>query len=136
MPTYVYECAKCGDEFELYQSFSEEPLKKHPGAAARSPRCFQPVGHRAQGLGLLQERQPELAPSGSNGRDAAKSEASSEPRVVGQIGLEVGELVVVRQRVDRRPEVGLEESTADVEVRPKKSSSPSTSTVNVSVALP
>ena len=22
MPTYVYECAKCGDEFELYQSFS------------------------------------------------------------------------------------------------------------------
>ena len=40
MPTYVYECAKCGDEFELFQSFSEEALKKHPGCGGKVAKVF------------------------------------------------------------------------------------------------
>lgn len=28
MPTYEYECKKCGDCFEEFQSMSAEPLKK------------------------------------------------------------------------------------------------------------
>lgn len=28
MPIYEYECTKCGDEFEVLQSFSDKPLKK------------------------------------------------------------------------------------------------------------
>jgi predicted nucleic acid-binding Zn ribbon protein len=27
MPTYEYRCTKCGEHLEVYQSFSEEPLK-------------------------------------------------------------------------------------------------------------
>lgn len=30
MPTYVYECKECGHRFELFQSFSEEPLDACP----------------------------------------------------------------------------------------------------------
>ena len=30
MPTYEYRCAKCGRHFDVYQSFSEDPLTKHP----------------------------------------------------------------------------------------------------------
>ena len=30
MPTYEYECAKCGETIELFQSISEKPLKKCP----------------------------------------------------------------------------------------------------------
>ena len=30
MPTYEYECAKCGHEFEQFQSMRDEPLKKCP----------------------------------------------------------------------------------------------------------
>ena len=28
MPTYEYECKKCGDRFEVFQSMTAEPLKK------------------------------------------------------------------------------------------------------------
>jgi putative FmdB family regulatory protein len=31
MPTYEYACKKCGDKFDIVQSFSDKPLKKHPG---------------------------------------------------------------------------------------------------------
>lgn len=30
MPTYEYECAKCGKTFELFQSMKDEPLKICP----------------------------------------------------------------------------------------------------------
>jgi putative FmdB family regulatory protein len=52
MPNYVYECAKCGDEFELFQSFSDEPLKKHPGCGGKVAKVFQPVGIVLKGSGF------------------------------------------------------------------------------------
>jgi putative FmdB family regulatory protein len=30
MPTYEYECTKCGHHFEQFQSMRDEPLKKCP----------------------------------------------------------------------------------------------------------
>ena len=30
MPTYDYECAKCGHRFDAFQSMSEDPLRKCP----------------------------------------------------------------------------------------------------------
>ena len=30
MPTYEYKCKKCGNEFEKFQSITEEPLKVCP----------------------------------------------------------------------------------------------------------
>lgn len=30
MPTYEYECAKCGKTFEIFQSMKDEPLKTCP----------------------------------------------------------------------------------------------------------
>jgi putative FmdB family regulatory protein len=32
MPTYEYTCKTCGERFDIVQSFSAKPLKKHPGA--------------------------------------------------------------------------------------------------------
>ena len=52
MPTYVYECAKCGDEIEQWQSFSDEPLKKHPGCGGKLAKVFQPVGIVFKGSGF------------------------------------------------------------------------------------
>ena len=31
MPTYEYTCKACGETFDIVQSFSDKPLKKHPG---------------------------------------------------------------------------------------------------------
>src|SRR3954447_7302438 len=75
MPTYVYECAKCGDEFELYQSFSEDPLKKHPGCGGKVAKVFQPVGIVLKGSGFYKNDSRGGAKR-SNG--AGKSESSSD----------------------------------------------------------
>lgn len=31
MPTYEYTCKTCGESFDIVQSFSDKPLKRHPG---------------------------------------------------------------------------------------------------------
>ena len=47
MPTYEYECMRCGHEFELFQSISEEPRK-------RCPQCRGKVQRKiGTGAGLL-----------------------------------------------------------------------------------
>src|SRR6188472_280192 len=75
MPTYVYECNKCGDEFELYQSFSEEALKKHPGCGGKVAKVFQPVGIVLKGSGFYKNDSRGGAKR-SNG--SSKSESSSD----------------------------------------------------------
>ena len=75
MPTYVYECAKCGDEFELYQSFSEDPLKKHPGCGGKVAKVFQPVGIVLKGSGFYKNDSRNGAKR-SNG--SAKPDSSSD----------------------------------------------------------
>jgi len=72
MPTYVYECAKCGDEFELYQSFSDDPLKKHPGCGGRVAKVFQPVGIVLKGSGFYKN-------DSRNGGKRGKGGESSKP---------------------------------------------------------
>src|SRR3954452_22949790 len=74
MPTYVYECSKCGDEFELYQSFSDDPLKKHPGCGGKVAKVFQPVGIVLKGSGFYKND----SRNGKRANGSAKSESSSE----------------------------------------------------------
>lgn len=38
MPTYEYECAKCGHAFERFQSMTAEPVKSCPQCRARRVR--------------------------------------------------------------------------------------------------
>jgi putative FmdB family regulatory protein len=47
MPTYEYECQKCGDHFDLYQSIKDEPIKKCPKCKGRVKRLL------GTGAGLL-----------------------------------------------------------------------------------
>lgn len=42
MPTYDYECQKCGHRFELFQSMSEEPARKCPECKGRVKRVIGP----------------------------------------------------------------------------------------------
>lgn len=48
MPTYEYRCNKCGYEFELFQSMTEDPVKK-------CPECGQDSAERliSAGAGLI-----------------------------------------------------------------------------------
>ena len=74
MPTYVYECAKCGDEFELYQSFSEDPLKKHPGCGGKVAKVFQPVGIVLKGSGFYKNDSRNGGNKRAKGGDSSKSD--------------------------------------------------------------
>ena len=79
MPTYVYECAKCGDEFELWQSFSDEPLKKHAGCGGKVTKVLQPVGIVLKGSGFY-KTDNRGSRSGGNGSSESKSETKSESK--------------------------------------------------------
>jgi putative FmdB family regulatory protein len=81
MPTYVYECNKCGDEFELYQSFSEEPLKKHPGCGGKVAKVFQPVGIVLKGSGFYKNdsrSSSKRANGGSSKSESTNSDSGSK----------------------------------------------------------
>ena len=80
MPTYVYECAKCGDEFELYQSFSDDPLKKHPGCGGKVAKVFQPVGIVLKGSGFYKNdsRSGGKRPAGGETSKPDKTEKSEK----------------------------------------------------------
>ena len=77
MPTYVYECSKCGDEFELYQSFSDDPLKKHPGCGGKVAKVFQPVGIVLKGSGFY-KNDSRSGGKKSKGADATKDDSGSK----------------------------------------------------------
>ena len=86
MPTYEYVCAKCGEHLEVYQTFSEEPLKRHAGCGGKLQKVFSLGRDRPQGLRLLQDRQPRSSSRRSAERvrvlesssDSSKTESKSD----------------------------------------------------------
>jgi putative FmdB family regulatory protein len=71
MPTYVYRCAKCGDDLEVYQTFSEEPLKRHSVCGGKLAKVLSPVGIVLKGSGFYKND------SGSGSRGKAREESWS-----------------------------------------------------------
>jgi len=52
MPTYEYECKKCGARFEAVQSFRDKPLKRHEGCGGELQKVFHPAGIILKGSGF------------------------------------------------------------------------------------
>ena len=60
MPTYEYECTKCGHTFEAFQSMKDEPLSSCPKCRGRVRRLIQRRHRRhLQGQRLLHHRLQE-----------------------------------------------------------------------------
>jgi putative FmdB family regulatory protein len=74
MPTYVYECAKCGDEVEAWQSFTDAPLKKHSGCGGKLSKVLQPVGIVFKGSGF---HRTDSRTGGKRSRDTSGENGSS-----------------------------------------------------------
>ena len=55
MPTYEYRCAKCGRHFDVYQSFSEDPLTKHEACGGKLNKVLSPA--MRQFLAIVKEAQ-------------------------------------------------------------------------------
>jgi putative FmdB family regulatory protein len=84
MPTYVYECAKCGDEVEAWQSFTDDPLRKHAGCGGKLTKVLQPVGIVFKGSGFHRtdsRNGAKRSRSDGNGdsKDSTPSDTKSAP---------------------------------------------------------
>ena len=44
MPTYEYTCKTCGETIEVFQSFSEKPLRKHRDCGGELKKVFHARG--------------------------------------------------------------------------------------------
>jgi len=51
MPTYEYQCSTCGNRFEKYQSFSDEPVKICPNCGNEVRKVFSAAGVIFKGSG-------------------------------------------------------------------------------------
>jgi putative FmdB family regulatory protein len=71
MPTYEYKCAKCGEHFDIYQSFSDTPLTKHKGCGGKVVKVLSPAGIVLKGSGFYKT-------DNRGGKNGASKEKSSE----------------------------------------------------------
>ena len=67
MPTYHYRCAKCGEDFELWQSIHDDALSRHPGCGGTVTRVFAPAGIVLKGSGFYRTDSRAAAKKGSDG---------------------------------------------------------------------
>lgn len=70
MPTYEYLCQECGERLEVFQKFSDKPLKKHRDCGGALQKVFHPSGVVFKGSGYY------ITESRSNG---SKTATDSKP---------------------------------------------------------
>ncbi len=76
MPTYEYRCRDCGEDLEVVQAFTDDPLTTCPACGGSLRKVFGSVGITFKGSGFYKTD----SRSGSNGRakaDKAESSAAS-----------------------------------------------------------
>jgi putative FmdB family regulatory protein len=79
MPTYDYRCAKCGEDLEVYQTFSETPLTRHKGCGGKLSKVLSPAGIVLKGSGFYKtdNRSKGLRSSDTNGKDSGGKDSPS-----------------------------------------------------------
>ena len=77
MPTYQYRCAKCGEDIEVFQTFSEKPLTRHAGCGGKLAKVLSSVGIVLKGSGFY--KTDNRSGSGKSKREdtAASTDSSS-----------------------------------------------------------
>lgn len=81
MPTYTYQCEKCGIRFDQYQKFSDDPLIVCPECGEPALRkVYQPVGivFKGKGFYATDNRSPSGQTYSSEKEDPGKKETESK----------------------------------------------------------
>jgi putative FmdB family regulatory protein len=76
MPTYQYRCAKCGEQFELWQSIHGDALKRHPGCGGKVTKVLSPAGIVLKGPGFY--RTDSRASAGKSRDKSEKADKSDK----------------------------------------------------------
>lgn len=75
MPTYEYRCEKCGEQFEVFQSFTARPLRRHVACGGSVEKVFHPRGVVFKGSGWY-----ATDSRAKNGSESASNSESKEPK--------------------------------------------------------
>ena len=75
MPTYQYACTECGEQLEVVQKFSDNPLTVCPACEGRLRKVFSPVGIVFKGSGFY--RTDSRSGNGSAPKEKAEDSSSS-----------------------------------------------------------
>jgi putative FmdB family regulatory protein len=82
VPTYEYACTTCGEQLEVVQKFTDDPLTVCPSCGNGLRKVFSPVGIVFKGSGFYRtdsRKASVAADSGSsNGDGKSKSNGSSD----------------------------------------------------------
>ncbi len=76
MPTYVYRCAKCGEQIEAFQSFADAPLTKHEECGGKLSKVLSAAGIVLKGSGFYKTDNRSGSSNGKS-REKTKEAASS-----------------------------------------------------------
>jgi putative FmdB family regulatory protein len=77
MPTYTYKCAECEEVFDIFQSFSAKPLKKHSECGGALQKVFHPAGIVFKGSGFYKTDSVSSNSSSSSDKTSSSSKTSS-----------------------------------------------------------
>ncbi len=84
VPTYEYACTECGDQSEVVQKFTDDPLTTCSVCGGRLRKVFSPVGIVFKGAGFYRTdsraaaKEPVGAAQKSNGSDGASKSGDSK----------------------------------------------------------
>ena len=84
MPTYEYECEKCGHAFEAFQSMTETPIRVCPKCKARKVRRLIGTGAAVifKGSGFYQTdyRSPDYKTQQKKDKEGASSSGAKDEK--------------------------------------------------------
>lgn len=81
MPTYEYRCRDCGEDLEVYQSFTEDALTECPKCGGSLRKLFGNVGISFKGTGFYKNDHGSRSSSGdSSSTSESKTETKTEPK--------------------------------------------------------
>lgn len=75
MPTYEYTCKNCGTNFEVFQSFTDKPLKKHKACGGELKKIFHARGIVFKGSGFYAT---DMKSSVKDAADGAPTDSKSD----------------------------------------------------------
>ena len=79
MPTYEYMCKNCGETIEVFQSFSDKPLKKHKECGGDLQKVFHARGIVFKGGGFYAtDSKPSKASKSKSDSSSSSDKKPSE----------------------------------------------------------
>lgn len=78
MPTYEYTCKTCGETLEVFQSFTDKPLKTHKGCGGELKKVFHARGIVFKGSGFYATDAKGSSSTTNSTDSSSKSDSSSK----------------------------------------------------------